>query len=188
LLIKEINSDRYQMWDFEGCNNPGFRGLNGSYQYIKDSCEKSLKRLKVEQIDLYFVPYSPLGRGFLTGKIQSKEELSKGDFRASSPRFQNENFEVNKNIVAKLDHIAKLKNCTLAQLSLAWMASKYANLVPIPGTKKVRYLQENAQSLDVNLTKPELETIDQTIFPDEIQGDRYPSELKKIYNPIFPSF
>ncbi|HEY0555023.1 MAG TPA: aldo/keto reductase, partial [Thermoanaerobaculia bacterium] len=218
--------------------NPQVRGVNGRPDYVRASCDASLKRLGVETIDLYylhradpktpiedtvgamaglveagkvrflglseispeilrrahgvhpitavqseyslwsrdpedgildacrelgvgFVPYSPLGRGFLTGQIKRFEDLEPDDYRRSSPRFQGENFQKNLDLVAKIDEIAASKGCTPAQLALAWVLAQGDDLVPIPGTKRRKYLEENLGALDVALTADDLAKIDE---------------------------
>ena len=202
---------------------PQFRGINGKADYVRSSCEGSLRRLQVDCIDLYyqhrvdpdtpveetvgamaelvkegkvrflglseanpetirrahavhpitalqseyslwtrgpeeevmavcrelgigFVPYSPLGRGFLTGKIKKPADLEGSDYRLTTPRFQGENFQSNLDIVERLREIAQEKQCTAAQLALAWVLAKGSHIVPIPGTKRRKYLQENIRS------------------------------------------
>src|SRR5438067_822442 len=216
---------------------PEFRGISGKPDYVRKACEGSLRRLRVDHIDLYyqhrvdpdtpieetvgamaelvqegkvrylglseaspdtirrahsvhpisalqteyslwtrdpeeavlpatrelgigFVAYSPLGRGFLTGQIQSVEDLEEGDFRRFNPRFQGENFQRNLDLVDRVREIADEKGCTPGQLALAWLLARGPDVVPIPGTKRVRYLEENLGSLDVTLSAEELRRID----------------------------
>ncbi|PYX58766.1 MAG: aldo/keto reductase [Acidobacteria bacterium] len=208
--------------------NPNVRGVNGKPDYVRSSCEGSLRRLGVETIDLYyqhrvdpntpieetvgamaqlvkegkvrhlglseaspqtlrratkvhpiaalqseyslwtrdpeqeilptcrelglgFVAYSPLGRGFLTGQIKRFEDLAADDYRRFSPRFQGENFQKNLDLVARIEEIAAAKGCTPAQLALAWVLAQGDDLVPIPGTKRRKYLEENAAAVDIEL-------------------------------------
>jgi aryl-alcohol dehydrogenase-like predicted oxidoreductase len=230
--------------------NPQVRGINGRPDYVRSSCEGSLKRLGVETIDLYylhradpatpieetvgamaglveagkvrflglsevgpqilrrahgvhpitavqseyslwsrdpedgildacrelgvgFVPYSPLGRGFLTGQIQRFEDLEPDDYRRSSPRFQGENFQKNLDLVARIREIATSKGCTPAQLALAWVLAQGEDLVPIPGTKRRKYLEENLGALDVTLTADDLKRIDEIAPKGAASGPRY---------------
>jgi aryl-alcohol dehydrogenase-like predicted oxidoreductase len=230
--------------------NPQVRGINGRPDYVRSSCDGSLKRLGVETIDLYylhrvdpgtpieetvgamaglveagkvrflglsevgpqilrrahgvhlitavqseyslwsrdpedgildacrelgvgFVPYSPLGRGFLTGQIQRFEDLEPDDYRRSSPRFQGENFQKNLDLVAKINEIARSKGCTPAQLALAWVLAQGEDLVPIPGTKRRKYLEENLGALDVTLTADDLKRIDEIAPKGVAAGPRY---------------
>ncbi len=230
--------------------NPQVRGINGRPDYVRSSCDGSLKRLGVETIDLYylhrvdpgtpieetvgamaglveagkvrflglsevgpqilrrahgvhpitavqseyslwsrdpedgilaacrelgvgFVPYSPLGRGFLTGQIQRFEDLEADDYRRSSPRFQGENFQKNLDLVAKIREIATSKGCTPAQIALAWVLAQGEDLVPIPGTKRRKYLEQNLGALDVTLTADDLKRIDEIAPKGAAAGPRY---------------
>jgi aryl-alcohol dehydrogenase-like predicted oxidoreductase len=235
-------------------SNPTRRGINGKPDYVKSSCEGSLKRLNTEVIDLYylhrvdadtpieetvgamgqlvtagkikgiglsevsaatlrrahatfpvsavqseyslftrdpeeeilplckelgiaFVPYSPLGRGFLTGQIKSFEDFDATDYRRFSPRFQGDNFEKNLALVKKVEDIAQQKGCTPSQLALAWVMTQGDFLFPIPGTKHIKYLEENVGALNVEFSKDELQMLD-AIFPkDAVQGLRYAEQM-----------
>jgi len=239
--------------------NPNLRGQNGKPEYVKSSCEASLKRLNVEVIDLYylhrkdpdtpieetvgamaqlvkegkvrgiglsevnavtlrkahavhpltalqseyslwsrdpedeilqtckelgiaFVAYSPLGRGFLTGQIKKFEDLDKDDYRRMSPRFQGENFSKNLVLVKEIEAIAKEKNCTPSQLALAWVLAQEDFIFPIPGTKKVKYLEENIKATDISLSTNELEQIEK-MFPKNVAaGLRYVESGMKAVN------
>jgi aryl-alcohol dehydrogenase-like predicted oxidoreductase len=232
-------------------------GINGKPDYVRQACEASLKRLKVDVIDLYyqhrvdpetpiedtvgamadlvregkvrylglseagpqtirrahavhpitalqteyslwsrdpedellptvrelnigFVPYSPLGRGFLTGQIKSVDDLAEDDFRRNSPRFQGENFQKNLDLVREIEAMAGEKGCTASQLALAWVLAQGDDIVPIPGTKRRRYLEENVGSLDVTLTDDDLARIDRIIPPGAAAGTRYPEPAMKM--------
>jgi aryl-alcohol dehydrogenase-like predicted oxidoreductase len=235
-------------------SNPTRRGINGKPDYVKSSCEGSLKRLNTEVIDLYylhrvdadtpieetvgamgqlvtagkikgiglsevsaatlrrahatfpvsavqseyslftrdpeeeilplckelgiaFVPYSPLGRGFLTGQIKSFEDFDATDYRRFSPRFQGDNFKKNLALVKKIENIAQQKGCTPSQLALAWVMAQGDFLFPIPGTKHIKYLEENVGALNVEFNKDELQMLD-AIFPkDAVQGLRYAEQM-----------
>ncbi|MFZ0197734.1 MAG: aldo/keto reductase [Candidatus Sulfotelmatobacter sp.] len=239
--------------------NPSTRGVNGKPDYVRRSCEASLKRLGVETIDLYyqhrvdpatpieetvgamaqlvqegkirhiglseaspktlrraakvhpitalqteyslwsrdpeeeilgtcrelgiaFVAYSPLGRGFLTGQFTRFEDLPQDDYRRSSPRFQGENFQKNLDLVRGVEEIAKEKGCQPAQLALAWVLAQDKNIVPIPGTKRRKYLEQNVAALDVKFTEDDLRRIDE-IFPTGVAaGDRYPEHVMSLVN------
>jgi aryl-alcohol dehydrogenase-like predicted oxidoreductase len=240
-------------------NNAGFRGINGKPDYVRKSCDGSLRRLQIDRIDLYyqhrvdpdtpieetvgamaelvqqgkvrflglseasvenirrahavhpitalqseyslwtrdpeaeilptcrelgigFVPYSPLGRGFLTGKIQKPEDLPEDDYRRSTPRFQGENFQRNLDIVKRVEEIAREKHCTPGQLALAWVLRQGNDIVPIPGTKRRRYLQENIGALDVDLMSDDLNRIDEVVPKDAFAGSRYPEAMMKLLN------
>jgi aryl-alcohol dehydrogenase-like predicted oxidoreductase len=126
------------------------------------------------ELGIGFVAYSPLGRGFLSGRFSSPEELAEDDFRRGQPRFQGENLEANMRIVAKLREIADEKELTLAQLALAWVLAQGDDIVPIPGTKRRTYLEENAAAADVELTDEDLARIDAEM--PEVAGDRYTPE------------
>ncbi|GAC1444340.1 MAG: aldo/keto reductase [Vulcanimicrobiaceae bacterium] len=232
--------------------NGEFMGVNGAPEYVRAACDASLRRLKVESIDLYyqhrvdpnvpieetvgamselvtagkvrflglseasaatvrrahdvhpiaalqteyslwtrdveteilptvrelgigFVAYSPLGRGFLTGAFAKKDDVDEGDWRRNQPRFQGENFEKNLALVATVTRVARAKNVTPAQVSLAWVLGRGDDIVPIPGTKRVRYLEENARALDVRLDDDEIAEIE-AAFPHGIAaGTRYPA-------------
>jgi aryl-alcohol dehydrogenase-like predicted oxidoreductase len=227
-----------------------FKGVNGKPQYVRDACEASLRRLKVDVIDLYyqhrvdpatpiedtvgamadlvragkvrwlglseaapetirrahkvhpiaalqteyslwsrepegdllatvrelgigFVPYSPLGRGFLTGEIRSVDDLAPDDYRRNTPRFQGENFAKNMRLVDEVGAIAAEKGCTTSQLALAWVLAQGDDLVPIPGTKRRKYLEENAAAVELRLTPGDLARIDRAFPPDAAAGTRY---------------
>jgi aryl-alcohol dehydrogenase-like predicted oxidoreductase len=126
------------------------------------------------ELGIGFVPYSPLGRGFLSGRFSSPEELAEDDFRRTQPRFQGDNLEANMRIVAKLREIADEKGITPAQLALAWVLAQGDDIVPIPGTKRRKYLEENAPAADVELTEEDLARIDDEL--PEVSGDRYAPE------------
>ncbi len=235
-------------------NDPSKRGFNGKPQYVRSSCEESLKRLGVEVIDLYylhrkdpatpiedtigamadlvkegkiraiglsevneetlrkahavhritalqseyslwsrepedgileackeldiaFVAYSPLGRGFLTGEIKRFEDFEETDYRRQSPRFLGENFEKNLNLVAKIGVLAKAKGCTTAQLALAWVLAQGEFIFPIPGTKHIHYLEENLGALNISLSKEELEDMDLIVPKNIVSGPRYPEVM-----------
>ncbi|HEX5243643.1 MAG TPA: aldo/keto reductase [Tepidisphaeraceae bacterium] len=240
-------------------NNPAVRGVNGKPDYVRQSCEGSLKRLGVDHIDLYylhrvdpntpieetvgamarlvkegkvrylglseaspktieracavhpitalqseyslwtrdpedgalaacrqlgvgFVPYSPLGRGFLTGQIKSPPDLAQDDYRRHSPRFQGENFDRNLKLVAEVQQLAKQKGCTPAQLALAWVLAQGNDIVPIPGTKRRTYLEENLAALEVQLSADDLKQIDDVAPKNVAAGDRYPAHMMSAVN------
>jgi aryl-alcohol dehydrogenase-like predicted oxidoreductase len=132
------------------------------------------------ELGIGFVPYSPLGRGFLTGKIQKPEDIPQDDYRSTTPRFQGENFQRNLEIVKRVEEIAREKKCTPAQLALAWVLAQGEDIVPIPGTKRRKYLQENVGALDVDLTSKDLERIDEVAPKDAFAGSRYPEAMMKL--------
>ncbi len=134
------------------------------------------------ELGIGFVPYSPLGRGFLTGHFKRPDDLPEGDRRRAFPRFQGENFDRNLKLAAKLEALAKRKNCTPAQLSLAWMLAQGEDIVPIPGTKRRKYLEENAASVNIKLTAADLDEISAVAPPDAAVGLRYPEQNMKAVN------
>jgi aryl-alcohol dehydrogenase-like predicted oxidoreductase len=227
-----------------------FLGVNGRPDYVRKSCDSSLRRLGVDHIDLYyqhrvdrsvpieetvgamallveegkvrflglseaspstirrahqecrisalqseyslwtrdpedevlplcrelgigFVAYSPLGRGFLTGRFRRFEDLPEDDYRRNSPRFQGDNFQKNLDLVQRVEEIARRKRCTPAQLALAWLLIQGDDIVPIPGTKQRRYLDENIAALEIELTPSDLEELEEVAPKGAAAGDRY---------------
>lgn len=135
-----------------------------------------------ERLGIGFVPYSPLGRGFLTGAIRSPDDLAADDFRRTNPRFSGENFDKNLLLVEKINQLAQEKQVTPSQLALAWVLAQGEHIVPIPGTKRRRYLEENVAALDVTLTKEELAAINAIFPPDAAAGERYGKESMAALN------
>jgi aryl-alcohol dehydrogenase-like predicted oxidoreductase len=127
----------------------------------------------VRELGIGFVSYSPLGRGFLTGQIKSVDDFAEDDFRRHSPRFQGENFEKNLELVKKIEEMAKNKNITASQFALAWVLAQGNDIVPIPGTKRVKYLEENAGATNVTLSADELAEINSIAPKGATAGDRY---------------
>ncbi|KFB87298.1 UNVERIFIED_ORG: aryl-alcohol dehydrogenase-like predicted oxidoreductase [Serratia quinivorans] len=135
-----------------------------------------------ERLGIGFVPYSPLGRGFLTGAIQRPEDLDADDFRRSNPRFQGDNFARNLALVAKVTELAKQKGVAPSQLALAWILAQGEHIVPIPGTKRRRYLEENIAAAELTLSQAELAAIE-AVFPAEaVAGNRYGAESMTYIN------
>ncbi|AVF35963.1 aldo/keto reductase [Rahnella sikkimica] len=133
-----------------------------------------------ERLGIGFVPYSPLGRGFLTGQIRSMNDLEPDDYRRFSPRFVGENFAKNLQLAEKIGELAQEKGVKPSQLALAWVLSRNDNLVPIPGTKRRHYLEENIAALDVSLSEAEIAAIE-AVFPFHVAaGDRYNAEMMRI--------
>jgi aryl-alcohol dehydrogenase-like predicted oxidoreductase len=128
----------------------------------------------VRELGIGFVAYSPLGRGFLSGQIKSLDDLDEKDFRRNGPRFQGDNFQKNLDLVAKVEEIAGEKGVTPSQLALAWVLAQGEDIVPIPGTKRVKYLEENVGAVDVELTEDDLRRIDEAFPKGVAAGDRYP--------------
>ena len=239
--------------------NPAVRGVNGKPDYVRRSCEGSLKRLGVETIDLYyqhrvdpatpieetvgamaqlvqegkirhiglseaspqtlrravkvhpitalqteyslwsrepedeilaacrelgvgFVAYSPLGRGFLTGQFTRFEDFPEDDYRRFSPRFQGENFQKNLHLVRRIEEIAEEKGSKPAQLALAWVLAQDKNIVPIPGTKRRKYLEDNVAALEVQLSTEDLRRIDEIFPAGAAAGLRYPEQMMQRVN------
>jgi aryl-alcohol dehydrogenase-like predicted oxidoreductase len=235
------------------------RGLNGRAEYITQACDASLKRLGVDNVDLYqlhrvdpatpieesvgamadlvragktrfiglseasaatlrrahkihplasvqteyslwtrdpedevldtcrelgigFLAYSPLGRGFLTGQIKTFDDLAPDDYRRFSPRFQGENFQKNLALVARVEELARAKGCTASQLALAWLLARAPFIVPIPGTKRRRYLEENVAAVAVRLTSDDLARIDEVAPKGVAAGLRYPEAMMAAVN------
>ncbi|HEX3120678.1 MAG TPA: aldo/keto reductase, partial [Candidatus Acidoferrum sp.] len=219
-------------------NNPSLRGVSGKPEYVKASCDASLKRLGIETIDLYyqhrvdpntpieetvgamadlikagkirhiglseagpatvrraaavhpiaalqteyslwtrdpedevlpttrelgiaFIAYSPLGRGFLTGQFKKFDDFENDDYRRNSPRFQGENFQKNLDLVGRVESIAREKNCTASQLALAWLLAQGPDIIPIPGTKRRKFLEDNAGAANVKLSKEDVARIEE---------------------------
>jgi aryl-alcohol dehydrogenase-like predicted oxidoreductase len=239
--------------------NPTVRGVSGKPDYVRKSCDASLRRLGVETIDLYyqhrvdpntpieetvgamaelvkagkvrylglseasiptirravkvhpitalqteyslwtrdpeseiltacrelgigFVAYSPLGRGFLTGQFRKFEDLPADDYRRNSPRFQGENFQKNLDLVQRVEEIAREKRCTASQLALAWVLAQGDDIVPIPGTKRRKYLEENVAAATIALTKEDLRQLEAVFPADAAAGGRYPEHMMALVN------
>jgi aryl-alcohol dehydrogenase-like predicted oxidoreductase len=128
----------------------------------------------VRELGIGFVAYSPLGRGFLTGQIQRFEDLPEGDFRRSSPRFQGENFQKNLELVDRVKEIANEKGVAASQLALAWLLHQGEDIVPIPGTKRRKYLEENVAAVEITLTDEDLRRIEEAAPKGAASGERYP--------------
>jgi aryl-alcohol dehydrogenase-like predicted oxidoreductase len=240
-------------------SNPNVRGVSGKADYVKRSCEASLRRLGVETIDLYyqhrvdpktpieetvgamaqlvkegkvrylglseasvptlrravkvqpiaalqteyslwtrdpeggilaacrelgigFVAYSPLGRGFLTGQFRKFEDLPADDYRRNSPRFQGENFQKNLDLVRRVEEMAAEKKCKPSQLALAWVLAQGLDIVPIPGTKRRKYLEENVGAAEVRLSSADLRRIEEVFPADAAAGGRYPEHMMALVN------
>jgi aryl-alcohol dehydrogenase-like predicted oxidoreductase len=136
----------------------------------------------LRELGIGLVPYSPLGRGFLTGEIQKFEDFAPDDYRRFSPRFQGDNFDKNRRLVNHLRDLAKLKGVSASQLALAWVLAQGDDLVPIPGTKRVKYLDENVGALDVALNADELRHLDELLPLGAAAGNRYPEAMMATVN------
>jgi len=134
------------------------------------------------ELNIGFVPYSPLGRGFLSGEIKKFEDMAEDDWRRTNPRFQGENFEKNLRLVEKLEEIARVKGITASQLALAWVLAQGPDIVPIPGTKRIKYLEQNAEAAEVVLSQEELAAIEDVFPRDAVSGLRYPEAMMASVN------
>jgi len=135
-----------------------------------------------EELIISFVAYSPLGRGFLSGDFKPDEEIPENDYRRNHPRFQKGNIEQNYQIVEHIKEIAKEKNCTTAQLALAWILNQRDGIVPIPGTKRIKYLEENAAAVEINLSEEEIKKLDDAAPFGFTKGPRYAPQAMKALN------
>jgi aryl-alcohol dehydrogenase-like predicted oxidoreductase len=131
--------------------------------------------LACRELGIGFVAYSPLGRGFLTGEIKKPEQLASNDWRRNNPRFQGENFDRNQQLVRAVEEIAQARGCTPAQLALAWLLHQGDDIVPIPGTRRIARLDENAAAAFLQLTQEELDRIDAVLDANIVSGTRYPA-------------
>jgi aryl-alcohol dehydrogenase-like predicted oxidoreductase len=128
----------------------------------------------IRELGIGLVPYSPLGRGFLSGRIRSVEDLEENDFRRQNPRFQGENFDKNLELLERVEELAAAKGCTAAQIALAWVLAQGEDIVPIPGTTRVENLEENVGALEIELTDEELRDLDAVFPKGAAAGERYP--------------
>jgi len=134
------------------------------------------------ELGIGFVAYSPLGRGFLTGQFRKFEDLPADDYRRFSPRFQGENFQKNLDLIKRVEEMAREKNCHPSQLALAWVLAQGGDIVPIPGTKRRKYLEENVGALDIELNADDLRRLDE-VFPfGAAAGQRYPDHMMSLVN------
>ena len=136
----------------------------------------------VRELGIGYVAYSPLGRGFLTGQIKSPDDFADDDFRKNHPRFQGENFQKNLDLVHEVEQLAREKGCTTAQLALAWVLAQGEDIVPIPGTRHIKYLDENIGALEVKLTPADLKRLDEILPPGAAAGTRYPERAMAAVN------
>jgi aryl-alcohol dehydrogenase-like predicted oxidoreductase len=133
----------------------------------------------LEELGIGFVPFSPLGKGFLTGSISKDAKFDKSDFRSIVPRFTPEALDANQVLVDLLKEVANQKKATTAQIAIAWILAQKPWIVPIPGTTKLSRLEENIAAANIELTQDELKRIDETLAQIQVAGDRYPEELEK---------
>ena len=136
----------------------------------------------IRELGIGFVPYSPLGRGFLTGQIRRIEDLDEDDYRRTGPRFQGENFQKNLDLVFEVEAMAREKGCTPAQLALAWLLAQGQDIVPIPGTRKRTRLEENVKAMDVRITTDDRSRIDSIFPPEAAAGTRYAAPQMQALN------
>jgi aryl-alcohol dehydrogenase-like predicted oxidoreductase len=134
------------------------------------------------ELGITFVAYSPLGRGFLTGQFKRFDDLPVDDYRRNSPRFQGENFQRNLDLVRKVEEIAREKGCKPSQLALAWVLAQGEDIVPIPGTKHRKYLEENVGALDLRLTQDDMSRINEVFPHGAVAGARYPEHMMSRVN------
>ncbi len=148
--------------------------------WTRDPEEKILSTCR--ELGITFVAYSPLGRGFLTGRFKKPEDLPEEDFRRHNPRFQEENFEQNMKIVKKLEEMAEEKRCKPSQLALAWVLAQGEDIIPIPGTKRIKYLEENVGAVNIQLNKSDLEKLEKIAPHGAAKGLRYPEAAMATLN------
>ncbi|MFY9841562.1 MAG: aldo/keto reductase [Terriglobales bacterium] len=148
--------------------------------WTRDSEEEILATCR--ELGIGFVAYSPLGRGFLTGQFKKFEDLAADDYRRFSPRFQGENFQKNLDLVKEVGKLAREKKCTPSQLALAWVLAQGEDIVPIPGTKRRKYLEENVAAVDVKLTPEDLRRLSQVFPAGAASGLRYPEHMMDLVN------
>jgi aryl-alcohol dehydrogenase-like predicted oxidoreductase len=134
------------------------------------------------ELGIGFVAYSPLGRGFLTGQFKKFDDLPADDYRRNSPRFQGENFQKNLDLLRSVEEIAGEKGCTASQLALAWVLAQGDDIVPIPGTKRRKYLEENVAAASVKLSPADLQRINKVFPPESAAGARYPDHIMALVN------
>ena len=156
--------------------------LQSEYSLWTRDVEENDVLKTVRELGIGFVPYSPLGRGFLSGQIKRPEDLSTDDWRLTNPRFQGENFDKNLKLVEKVKEIANEKGVAASQLALAWVLAQGDDIVPIPGTKRVKYIEENAAVAEITLTTDELKQINDVFPPNAAAGLRYPENMMKSVN------
>jgi aryl-alcohol dehydrogenase-like predicted oxidoreductase len=132
------------------------------------------------ELGITFVPFSPLGRGFLSGDVTDVEKLPVDDYRRRVPRFQGEHLTRNLVLLKTVEGVAARKGCTTAQLALAWLLAKAHDIVPIPGTKRRSYLEQNVAAADLTLDADEIARLDEAFAPDAVSGERYPADMARL--------
>jgi aryl-alcohol dehydrogenase-like predicted oxidoreductase len=156
--------------------------LQSEYSLWTRDIEDNEVKTTCGELGIGLVPFSPLGRGFLSGEIKRFEDLAEDDYRRNTPRFQGDNFVKNLKLVEKIEEIANEKGITMSQLALAWVLAQGENIVPIPGTKRRKYIESNAAAVDVELTAEDLERINDVFPKDAVSGPRYPEALMASVN------
>jgi aryl-alcohol dehydrogenase-like predicted oxidoreductase len=156
--------------------------LQSEYSLWSRDVERNGTLATCRELGIGFVSYSPLGRGFLTGAIQKPSDLSDDDWRHTNPRFQGEAFERNLRLAEHVKNLAERKGCSPAQLALAWVLAQGEDIVPIPGTKRIRYLEDNMGALNVTLNADELAQIDKLFPPGVAEGERYAEPMMALVN------
>ena len=156
--------------------------LQSEYSLWTRDVEENGVLKTARELGIGFVPYSPLGRGFLSGDIKTIDDLAPDDWRRTNPRFQGDNFDKNLKLVERIGEIAKDKGVAASQLALAWVLAQGEDIVPIPGTKRRKYIEQNAAAVDIELTAGELERIDEVFPVDAAAGTRYPEAMMKSVN------
>lgn len=156
--------------------------LQSEYSLWTRDVEQNDVLKTARELGIGFVPYSPLGRGFLSGEIKKPEDLAADDWRHTNPRFQGENFNKNLKLVEKVEEIAKEKGVAASQLALAWVLAQGDDIVPIPGTKRVKYIEQNAAAVDIVLTKEDSARIEEVFPLGAAAGQRYPEALMASVN------
>jgi len=156
--------------------------LQSEYSLWSRDVERNGTLATCRELGIGFVSYSPLGRGFLTGAIQKPSDLSNDDWRHTNPRFQGEAFERNLRLAEHVKNLAERKGCSPAQLALAWVLAQGEDIVPIPGTKRIRYLEDNMGALSVSLNADELAQIDKLFPPGVAEGERYAEPMMALVN------
>jgi aryl-alcohol dehydrogenase-like predicted oxidoreductase len=146
--------------------------LQSEYSLWERNLEQRIIPL-LRELAIGLVPFAPLGRGFLTGAVKRAEEYPEGDFRHNDPRYQGENFDANVRAASAVREIARRKGATAGQIALAWLLHKGPDIVPIPGTKRRRYLEENVGAANISITPEEMATLDATMAPEKVAGPRY---------------
>lgn len=155
--------------------------LQSEYSLLSRDVEKEILAT-TRELGITFVPYSPLARGLVTATVSDPEQLDENDFRRNLPRFKDDHLENNRKLVAEFAELAKAKNATPAQLALAWVLNQGEDIIPIPGTKKRKYLEENAGAVDITLNESDLDDIESLLSKYPNSGERYPEAAMKMVN------